>query len=55
MEEHIITITVKTSGEKCRMSDSEIRAWYETNIAKLFNPDYGTPEINVKVERRDLI
>lgn len=51
MEEQIITITVKTKGEKCEMSDAEIKEWYETNVAKLFNPAYGTPEISVDVKR----
>ena len=51
MEEQVITITVKTKGEKCEMSDAEIKEWYETNVAKLFNPAYGTPEISVDVKR----
>ena len=51
MEEQIITITVKTKGEVCEMSDSEIRRWYETNVAGLFNPEYGRPEITVDVKR----
>ncbi len=51
MEEQIITITVKTRGEICELSDSEIKEWYETNVAKLFDPAYGTPEITVKVKR----
>ena len=51
MEEQIITITVKTKGDICVMSDEEIREWYETSIAKLFNPEYGTPEIAVDVKR----
>jgi len=51
MEEQIITITVKTSGDICEMSDEEIREWYESNVAKLFNPEYGTPEITVDVKR----
>ncbi len=54
MEEQIITITVRTKGEKCEMSDAEIREWYEANIAKLFNPEYGTPEISVNVLRKDV-
>lgn len=54
MEEQIITIVVKTAGEKCVMSDAEIKKWYEDNISKLFNPDYGTPEITVEVKRTDL-
>ena len=51
MEKQIITITVKTEGEKCIMTDIEIREWYETHIAGLFNPEYGTPEITVDVKR----
>ena len=51
MEEQIITITVKTKGDICVMSDDEIREWYESNVAKLFNPEYGTPEITVDVKR----
>ena len=54
MEEQVITIVVKTTGEKCVMSDIEIKKWYEENIAKLFNPNYGTPEITVDVKRTDL-
>lgn len=53
MEEQTITITVKTSGEKCEMRDEEIVEWYKTNIAKLFDPAYGTPEIDVKLERKE--
>ena len=51
MEEQIVTITIKTRGEKCEMRDEEIRAWYEANVAKLFNPAYGTPEISVELKR----
>ena len=51
MEEQIITITVRTKGDVCEMSDADIREWYETNIAGLFNPEYGTPEITVDVKR----
>ena len=53
-EEQTITITVKTSGEKCEMSDGEIREWYEKNVAKLFDPAYGTPQISVDVKRKDV-
>ena len=51
MEEQIITIQIKTKGEICEMSDEEIKAWYESHVAGLFNPDYGTPEISVCVKR----
>ena len=50
-EEQIVTITVRTKGEKCEMNDAEIKAWYEENVAKLFNPAYGTPEISVALTR----
>ncbi|MBQ7600273.1 MAG: HD domain-containing protein [Clostridia bacterium] len=51
MEEQIITITVKTSGEKCELDDEAIRKWYEDSVAGLFNPEYGIPEIGVSVRR----
>ena len=51
MEEQLITITVRTKGEPCEMTDSEIRQWYETHVAGLFNPAYGAPEITVTVKR----
>ncbi|MBQ2117735.1 MAG: hypothetical protein II192_01615 [Clostridia bacterium] len=54
MEKQVITITVKTEGERCELSDAEIRAWYETNVAKLFDPAYGTPEITVEVRRTEV-
>ena len=52
MEEQIITITIKTSGEKCELSDAEIKDWDLSNVAKLFDPAYGTPEISVDVQRK---
>lgn len=51
MEEQIVTVRIRTKGEKCEMSDEEIRAWYASHIADLFNPAYGTPEIDVDVKR----
>ena len=53
MEQQTIVVTIKTKGEKCEMSDSQIKAWYETQIASLFNPAYGTPEIAVEVKREE--
>ena len=35
MEEHIVTISVITDGEKCEMSDSEIIDWYTTQTVML--------------------
>ena len=54
MEEQIVTIKVVTTGEICEMSNDEIIEWYQTNIVKLFNPDYGTPQITVNLERNAL-
>ena len=51
MEEQTITIIIKTRGEKCEMTDEQIREWYEANVRGLFNPAYGTPEISVDVKR----
>ena len=51
MEEQTITIIIKTQGEKCEMTNEQIREWYETNIRGLFNPAYGTPEVTIDVER----
>lgn len=51
MEEQIITIKIKTKGDICEMSSEEIKKWYETNILKLFNEEYGIPEITVDVKR----
>ena len=51
MEEQIVTVTIRTKGEKCEMTDDAIREWYAAHVAKLFNPAYGTPEIEVDVKR----
>ena len=51
METQIITVTIRTQGDPCEMTDSEIKAWYETKIAGLFDPAYGTPEIRADVKR----
>ena len=51
MEEQIVSITVATKGEKCEMLDEEIINWYHSNVAKLFNPEYGTPVITVTLKR----
>ncbi|MBP5610808.1 MAG: hypothetical protein J6X72_05670 [Clostridia bacterium] len=51
MEEQIVTVKIKTKGEKCEMTDAEIKEWYASHVAKLFDPAYGTPEIEVELER----
>ena len=54
MEEQVIKVTIRTKGEKCQMSDAEIKAWYEKNIAGLFDPAFGTPEIEVELKRTEI-
>ena len=44
-------LDIKQTAEKCEMTDAEIKRWYETKIAGLFDPRYGTPEIEVQLER----
>lgn len=51
-EEQTVTVTVKTQGEPCELSDAEIKAWYAERVASLFDPRWGTPEITVDVERQ---
>ena len=38
MEEQILTITVRTKGEPCPLTDAEIREWYAAKIAALRLP-----------------
>ena len=51
MEEQRITITVKTCGDPCRMTDEEIRDWSASAMRSALNPAFGTPEISVDVQR----
>ena len=53
MEKQTVIITIQTEGETCEMTDAEIKAWYETNVAKLFDPAYGTPSISVTLKREN--
>ena len=52
MEEQTIKITIKTRGEKCDLTDEQITEWYRSRIEGFFNPEYGTPEIAIELERR---
>ena len=54
MEEQIITVTIRTKGDPCKLSDAEIKDWYENRIAALFDPKWGTPEITVDVKRNQI-
>ena len=37
MEEQVITVTIRTKGDVCVLSNEEIAKWYKENIEKLFN------------------
>ena len=54
MEEQTVTVTVRTRGEACELSDGEIAAWYRDRIDRLFDPRIGEHEIFVQVERRPI-
>lgn len=54
MEKQIIDIRITTQGENCEMSTEEIKAWYEEKISSIFNPEYGTPKIEIEVKREAL-
>ncbi|MBR0508281.1 MAG: hypothetical protein IJJ86_06690 [Clostridia bacterium] len=51
-EEQTVTVTVRSKGEPCALSDAQIQAWYAERIAALFDPKWGAPEITVSVERK---
>ncbi|MBP3729187.1 MAG: hypothetical protein J6H18_02815 [Lachnospiraceae bacterium] len=53
MEIHGIEIKITTKGEVCELKGEEIRRWYEEKIRGLFDPAYGTPEIEVRVKKRE--
>ena len=54
MEEQLITITVRTCGEKCQLSDEEIRQWYACAMRNALDPACGTPEISVDLKRTEI-
>lgn len=54
MEEQIVSITIRTKGEPCGLSDEEIKKWYADRIGSMFDPRWGTPEITVALERKQL-
>ena len=53
MEKQTVVITIRTEGETCEMSDAEIKAWYQSHVAQLFDPAYGTPSIEVTLKREE--
>jgi len=53
MEKQTVIITIQTEGETCEMTDAQIKEWYLSNVAKLFDPAYGTPHIEVALKREE--
>jgi hypothetical protein len=54
MEKQIINIKITTEGEKCEMTTEQIKAWYEEKIGGIFNPEYGTPKVEIEVKREEI-
>jgi hypothetical protein len=54
IENRTVTITAVTEGENCEMQDQEILDWYQSHVASLFDPRFGTPKITVSLERTPL-
>lgn len=54
MEEQTVTITIRSKGEPCELTDAEIKAWYAEKLAALFDPEWGVPEIKVELKRRQI-
>lgn len=53
-EEHTVSVTIRTRGEACEMTDEEIAEWYRNAIDSLLDPHIGEHEVSVRVERRPL-
>lgn len=53
-EEQTVTVTIRSRGEPCELRDDEIREWYASKIAGLFDPKWGTPKITVELNRKPL-
>ena len=51
MEEQVVTVTVRTWGKPCELSDEQIIAWYREQMEKLLDPDIGGHDVTVSVQR----
>ena len=51
-EEQVVTITVRTRGDVCDLTDEQITAWYREHVDALLDPTIGRHEITVSVSRR---
>lgn len=50
-EQQTVTVTVRTWGEPCDLTDEQIAKWYRERIESLLDPDIGKHEVSVSVER----
>ena len=54
MEEQTVTVTIRTLGEPCELSDAEILTWYRDRIEALLDPAIGTHSVDVALSRRQV-
>ncbi len=52
MEQQTVTITIRTRGEKCELTDEQIQGWYKDQIESLLDPNFGEHGISVTVKRK---
>ena len=53
-EEQTVSVTIRTRGEACEMTDEEIAEWYRNAIDSLLDPHIGEHEVSVRLTRRPL-
>lgn len=50
-EQQTVTVTIRTRGGKCELTDEQIQGWYRDRIEALLDPDIGEYDISVAVKR----
>lgn len=53
-EQQTVTVTIRTWGKACELSDEQIATWYRDGIESLLDPNIGSHEITVSVERKPI-
>ncbi len=53
-EQQTVTVTIRTRGEKCELTDEQIQGWYRDQIESLLDPNIGEHDISVAVERETI-
>lgn len=54
MEQQTVTVTIRTRGEKCELTDEQIKDWYRERIEGLLDPNIGGYEVSVSLERKEI-